>query len=626
MARVDITPDKSLIQKIGLAGYRTEQAIAELVDNSIDARLDDGVRISVQLDARRGQISVSDDGCGMDGDALGAAMTIAKSAKREGGLGRFGMGMKSACSCLGSIFAVTTSARGSDAEHVAEYDEDAWLADGSAGWHNFEIAERPGGGRGWHGTRIVVSGLKVPVYPNQVSKFKESFGVRYAPYLESGQASIRINTVSCVPARPDVVEGSRVEVRLSAVGWTVAGYLELLRKRSVRGRYGIHLTKNGRLIKAYEKFGFPEHPENARVSGRLGLDHVPVNFSKSEFVTQSREYREVLDAFAGSDQLRGILRDSRSGGARPPPAGSVFGYFAGTSGPGRLDTRVRADAAAAILDGAEGASMRGKTPVDVSFADGDGGLYSTDRNGGRIQVAVNRHSPAFKFAKNPLFLIAMIAAEARLAADNPSLAGLMHERNLAVEEFLKEWSAPASKDPRLREQEPPDTVGYGLDYELHGPHEHLADRLSARFQFTAMSTLRPHMHNLRRPVYTVHAAPGAGDQLADLVSEEFGEKMAVVINPSYSTIEALLCTRPAVLAVREYARIPGPSIAPPEKAYVDLVGEVSIHGMPIDRDQLRKAYESMKRHGLIDGARIEAAARAVKGTGRMRAVLGDGFP
>lgn len=84
--------------------------------------------------------------------------------------------------------------------------------------------------------------------------------------------------------------------------------------------------------------------------------------------------------------------------------------------------------------------------------------------------------------------------------------------------------------------------------------------------------------------------------------------------------------RPAVLAVREYARISGPSIAPPEKAYVDLVGEVSIHGMPIDRDQLRKAYESMKRHGLIDGARIEAAARAVKGTGRMRAVLGDGFP
>lgn len=39
---VDITPDKSLIKKLGLVGYRTEQAVAELVDNSIDARVEGG--------------------------------------------------------------------------------------------------------------------------------------------------------------------------------------------------------------------------------------------------------------------------------------------------------------------------------------------------------------------------------------------------------------------------------------------------------------------------------------------------------------------------------------------------------------------------------------------------------
>lgn len=37
---VDITPDKSLIKKLGLVGYRTVQAIAELLDNSIDARIE----------------------------------------------------------------------------------------------------------------------------------------------------------------------------------------------------------------------------------------------------------------------------------------------------------------------------------------------------------------------------------------------------------------------------------------------------------------------------------------------------------------------------------------------------------------------------------------------------------
>lgn len=39
--QVDITPDKSLVQKLGFVGYRTEQAVAELLDNSIDARISD---------------------------------------------------------------------------------------------------------------------------------------------------------------------------------------------------------------------------------------------------------------------------------------------------------------------------------------------------------------------------------------------------------------------------------------------------------------------------------------------------------------------------------------------------------------------------------------------------------
>ena len=38
---IDIAPDKSLVQKFGLVGYRVEQAMAELLDNSIDARIGD---------------------------------------------------------------------------------------------------------------------------------------------------------------------------------------------------------------------------------------------------------------------------------------------------------------------------------------------------------------------------------------------------------------------------------------------------------------------------------------------------------------------------------------------------------------------------------------------------------
>ena len=62
--KIDITPDKSLIKKLGLVGYRTEQAVAELIDNSINARLGGTERIDVCLDFKLGQITASDNGSG----------------------------------------------------------------------------------------------------------------------------------------------------------------------------------------------------------------------------------------------------------------------------------------------------------------------------------------------------------------------------------------------------------------------------------------------------------------------------------------------------------------------------------------------------------------------------------
>ena len=215
--RADITPDKSLIQKLGLVGYRTEQAIAELLDNSIDARVEGRKEmITVRLSPNDRMIQVTDDGHGMNEDDLADAMTVAKGTKLEGQLGQFGMGMNSACSALGKNFVISTSRVDSDEEYQTEYDEEKWLSDESKSWKNLEITARTlGEGEKWHGTKITIKKLKVPVYPNQVSKFKESFGTRYAPYLRSGQISIRINTMFCIPEKPDVVEGSTSEVKIS---------------------------------------------------------------------------------------------------------------------------------------------------------------------------------------------------------------------------------------------------------------------------------------------------------------------------------------------------------------------------------------------------------------------------
>ena len=49
---IDITPDKSIFHKIGEANYSISDAIAELVDNSIDAAGEDGVEVVVVLDKK----------------------------------------------------------------------------------------------------------------------------------------------------------------------------------------------------------------------------------------------------------------------------------------------------------------------------------------------------------------------------------------------------------------------------------------------------------------------------------------------------------------------------------------------------------------------------------------------
>src|SRR5437016_4118744 len=105
--QIDITPDVSLLQKAGEVNYKVPQAIAELVDNAIDARIP-GRKLTVEVTTgqRDGQkqISVVDNGGGMTQGEAEKAMVMAHSTKDQGKIGKYGLGMKTACSNLGAHF------------------------------------------------------------------------------------------------------------------------------------------------------------------------------------------------------------------------------------------------------------------------------------------------------------------------------------------------------------------------------------------------------------------------------------------------------------------------------------------------------------------------------------------
>ena len=635
---VDITPDKSLVKKLGLSGYRTEQALAELVDNSIDARID-GVKgtITVRLDFDDRSLVVSDDGHGMNGKELAGAMVIAKSDKDGGKLGRFGIGLKGACTALGDRFEIVTSPVGSKKWYRARYSESEWIRDESKGWKNFEI-KTTGPDRGqedWHGTRVTVDLLTVPLYPNQVSRFRERFGVRYSPYLESGQIAIRVNTVECRPSAPELDDAhgwSKVDMDLE-FGNRVRGRLGLLRKRSVGGQYGIHLFKNGRLIRAFEKFGFSAHPENSRLIGELHLDHVPVNFNKSRFIEESKEYVKTLDRFTKSPDLRRLLSSSQSRARVPAPVGTLMDYFKGSGPAQRLDRRVRQSEAARLLGEAAGKSFTisadGGVPVRMRVGPAEGKpLYTIGTGGGAVSLDVNTGSPLFGLVGNPLLLLGLAASEAEMVSRNPESAAALEERNARLEGFVREWTPKAPLGPlRDREAPVPRIFNYGLYGDIIEAHDYLKENLPMKFQFTALSTLRPHLHNvLGRAVYTVHTMPGSGEDAAGLIMDRFGDEIVAADRPSREVICAMFNkerTR-TVVAVREYMNIPGPSVAPPAKAFVDLIIEKDVHKSLIRDDEPRMVLYSLLRHGLVDLDEVRRQARRVKQTRRLEPMIEAG--
>lgn len=92
----EFTPDASIAAAVG-RHHTFETAIADLVDNSIDA---DATKVLLRFLERDGAViglRIMDNGSGMDAELLDDAMTFGRKRKyRHGSLGHFGLGLKAA--------------------------------------------------------------------------------------------------------------------------------------------------------------------------------------------------------------------------------------------------------------------------------------------------------------------------------------------------------------------------------------------------------------------------------------------------------------------------------------------------------------------------------------------------
>lgn len=111
-----IPPDPGILKALGL-NHAFESAIADLVDNSIDA---DANNILVRFALQNGlveRVLVVDDGYGMNTEEIDAAMQLGRPKKDSSRkLGHFGMGLKSASFSQASTLTVLSRSEGSRAE------------------------------------------------------------------------------------------------------------------------------------------------------------------------------------------------------------------------------------------------------------------------------------------------------------------------------------------------------------------------------------------------------------------------------------------------------------------------------------------------------------------------------
>lgn len=118
---------ETVAEFLSRTGYDIETAVADVIDNSIDAGASRVVVSLILRDHKPAMIAVADNGRGMTAAELERAVSLSKDPRKQDGrhLGRYGAGLKAASFSLGGMLYVATRTAGGTA-HGAILDRDTY--------------------------------------------------------------------------------------------------------------------------------------------------------------------------------------------------------------------------------------------------------------------------------------------------------------------------------------------------------------------------------------------------------------------------------------------------------------------------------------------------------------------
>lgn len=196
-----------MIEALRGLGYSTATALADIIDNSISAKAR-SVAIEFVWAGNSSYVSILDDGDGMDGDRLDAAMRLGEKSPLEhraaGDLGRFGLGLKTAS--FSQCRRLTVASMGGDGINCLRWDLDVLAASQDHGWHLLEgptegsehlLEPLLSAGKGtlvlWERLdRIVTPGFSEQNFLDLVDDVERHLAMVFHRYLDGAHADLRI--------------------------------------------------------------------------------------------------------------------------------------------------------------------------------------------------------------------------------------------------------------------------------------------------------------------------------------------------------------------------------------------------------------------------------------------------
>lgn len=304
-SNIDITPDVSLMPKMGQVGYTIEQAVAELVDNSADASFDleqvGNIIVKyggIDADSAGQSIEVYDDGVGMTEQQARDAVVLAKSSKGEHLIGKFGMGMKTACTFLGHRFVIETTTAEDDQTTMIVYDEAEFKRIGKWELKSYRVNKSFA-----HGTRIRIEKLRVNLKGHgqgavegkrPIDRVKKLLSRQHRLSLQVGKLYISVNEDPLKYEHPVWDEQWQPVLKSFdeplITGKRIYGVIGVAKDLKAKGtEYGFDLIRHGRIVKEYEKIGFAPHPMKRNVYGTIHLDEFDVTNNKVDYIRDNND-------------------------------------------------------------------------------------------------------------------------------------------------------------------------------------------------------------------------------------------------------------------------------------------------------------------------------------------------